>query len=115
MKAAIFSQLASATPSMCTWHHCTPYGPEPKWSVNPPNNGPWGNDDGGRGYVDDDQSKNASAENLIKVGQDQGIAPVVGLLRSTEDTVQQGAAAALCEEALLVATYDPDVSAEEVW
>ena len=37
MRAAFFSQLASATPSMCTWHHCTPYGPEPKWSVNPPN------------------------------------------------------------------------------
>lgn len=40
-------------------------------------------------------AKNASAEHLIKVGQDQGIAPVVDLLRSTEETVQQGAAAAL--------------------
>ena len=40
-------------------------------------------------------SKNASAEHLIKVGQDQGIAPVVDLLRSAEETVQQGAAAAL--------------------
>ena len=37
----------------------------------------------------------ATAEHLIKVGQDQGIAPVVELLRSAEETVQQGAAAAL--------------------
>jgi hypothetical protein len=34
---AVFQALASPTPSMCTWHHCTPYSPEPKWSVNPPN------------------------------------------------------------------------------
>jgi hypothetical protein len=30
-----------------------------------------------------------AAEHLIKVGQDQGIAPVVDLLRSPEETVQQ--------------------------
>jgi len=30
-------QLAAPMPSMCTWHHCTPQSPEPKWSVNPPN------------------------------------------------------------------------------
>jgi hypothetical protein len=30
-------ELAAPTPSMCTWHHCSPYAPEPKWSVNPPN------------------------------------------------------------------------------
>eukprot|EP00961_Rhodomonas_salina_P000312 4300-Rhodomonas_salina.2 len=31
------TQLATPTPSQCTWHHCTPFTPEPKWSVNPPN------------------------------------------------------------------------------
>ena len=49
-------ELAAPAPSMCTWHHCTPQSPEPKWSVNPPDDGPWGNDDGGRGYIDDDQN-----------------------------------------------------------
>lgn len=29
--------LAEPTPSRCTWHHCVPFSPEPKWSVNPPN------------------------------------------------------------------------------
>ena len=69
--------LADPTPSRCTWHHCVPFSPEPKWSVNPPNvsvldkepspdqisdfrcylqDGPWGNNDGGRGYIDDDQN-----------------------------------------------------------
>eukprot|EP00286_Rhodomonas_abbreviata_P001469 CAMPEP_0181288898 /NCGR_PEP_ID=MMETSP1101-20121128/592_1 /TAXON_ID=46948 /ORGANISM="Rhodomonas abbreviata, Strain Caron Lab Isolate" /LENGTH=75 /DNA_ID=CAMNT_0023393079 /DNA_START=15 /DNA_END=242 /DNA_ORIENTATION=+ len=50
------TELATPTPSACTWHHCTPFQPEPKWSVNPPNDGPWGNNDGGRGYLDDDQN-----------------------------------------------------------
>ncbi len=87
------TMLAEPTPSRCTWHHCVPFSPEPKWSVNPPNvscnrylhrflgcnsiacrcleldgeqiswfctfwlqDGPWGNNDGGRGYIDDDQN-----------------------------------------------------------
>jgi hypothetical protein len=36
-KQARLMQLAAPMPSMCTWHHCTPQSPEPKWSVNPPN------------------------------------------------------------------------------
>jgi hypothetical protein len=34
---ARLTELAAPTPSLCTWHHCSPYSPEPKWSVNPPN------------------------------------------------------------------------------
>ena len=37
LQPARLMELAAPTPSMCTWHHCSPYAPEPKWSVNPPN------------------------------------------------------------------------------
>ena len=33
----LFSVLSEPAPSQCSWHHCTPYHPEPRWSVNPPN------------------------------------------------------------------------------
>ena len=36
MQPARLMELAAPTPSLCTWHHCSPYAPEPKWSVNPP-------------------------------------------------------------------------------